>query len=64
MVTVGLDLHKRDSQLCIGREDGTIEERRNPQRSRSRLMLAYYGFGVDRASSEVQDLVQTGLTPL
>ena len=28
MDTIGLDLHKRESQLCIGREDGTVEERR------------------------------------
>ena len=28
MDTIGLDLHKRESQLCIGRDDGTVEERR------------------------------------
>ncbi|MGQ0563141.1 MAG: IS110 family transposase [Gemmatimonadota bacterium] len=28
MYTIGLDLHKLQSQLCIGREDGTFEERR------------------------------------
>ena len=28
MDTIGLDLHKRESQLCIGPDDGTIEERR------------------------------------
>jgi transposase len=28
MDTIGLDLHKRESQLCIGRDNGTIEERR------------------------------------
>lgn len=28
MLTIGLDLHKRETQLCIGHEDGTIEERR------------------------------------
>jgi transposase len=28
MDTIGLDLHKRESQLCIGHDDGTIEERR------------------------------------
>lgn len=28
MTTIGLDLHKRESQLCIGHEDGTLEERR------------------------------------
>ena len=28
MDTIGLDLHKRESQLCIGRDDGTAEERR------------------------------------
>jgi len=28
MTTIGLDLHKRDTQLCIRREDGTLEERR------------------------------------
>lgn len=28
MDTIGLDLHKRESQLCIGRDDGTVVERR------------------------------------
>jgi len=28
MDTIGLDLHKRESQLCIGHDDGTLEERR------------------------------------
>jgi transposase len=28
MDTIGLDLHKRESQLCIGHEDGSVEERR------------------------------------
>lgn len=28
MITIGLDLHKRESQLCIGHADGTITERR------------------------------------
>jgi transposase len=28
MDTIGLDLHKRESQLCIGADDGRIEERR------------------------------------
>lgn len=28
MDTIGLDLHKRESQLCIGRDDGTTLERR------------------------------------
>ena len=28
MDTIGLDLHKRESQLCIGQDDGTTEERR------------------------------------
>ena len=28
MVTIGLDLHKRESQLCIAHEDGRIGERR------------------------------------
>lgn len=28
MTTIGIDLHKLQSQLCIGREDGTLEERR------------------------------------
>ena len=27
MDTIGLDLHKRESQRCIGQEDGTLEER-------------------------------------
>jgi hypothetical protein len=25
---IGLDLHKRESQLCIAHDDGTIQERR------------------------------------
>ena len=28
MTTIGLDLHKRESQLCIGFADGRIEQRR------------------------------------
>lgn len=28
METIGLDLRKREGQLCIGRDDGTVEERR------------------------------------
>jgi transposase len=28
MDTIGLDLHKRESQLCIGHTDGTISDRR------------------------------------
>ena len=28
MDTIGLDLHKRESQLCILAEDGTVQERR------------------------------------
>lgn len=28
MDTIGLDLHKRESQLCIGHDDGRVEERR------------------------------------
>ncbi|HEV8237176.1 MAG TPA: IS110 family transposase [Gemmatimonadaceae bacterium] len=28
MDTIGVDLHKRESQLCIGHDDGTVEERR------------------------------------
>jgi transposase len=28
MTTIGLDLHKRESQLCIGFDDGRIDERR------------------------------------
>ena len=28
METIGLDLHKRESQLCIGHEDGSVDERR------------------------------------
>jgi len=28
MDTIGLDLHKRESQLCIGADDGRMEERR------------------------------------
>jgi len=32
MVTIGLDLHKRESQLCIIAEDGSISERRTSRR--------------------------------
>lgn len=50
MDTIGLDLHKRESQLCIGRDDGTVEERRIAtsrerftavlgERSRARILL-------------------------
>jgi hypothetical protein len=28
MGTIGLDQHKRESQLCIGHDDDTVEERR------------------------------------
>ena len=28
MDTIGLDLHKRESQLCILADDGTVAERR------------------------------------
>ena len=28
MDTIGLDLHKRESQLCIGQDNGTIIEQR------------------------------------
>ena len=28
MDTIGLDLHKRESQLCIIAEDGSVSERR------------------------------------
>jgi hypothetical protein len=28
MDTIGVDLHKRESQLCIGQADGTIIEQR------------------------------------
>lgn len=28
MITIGLDLHKRESQLCIAQDDGSIQERR------------------------------------
>lgn len=28
MTTIGLDLHKRESQLCIAADDGTIQKRR------------------------------------
>jgi transposase len=39
MDTIGLDLHKRESQLCIGRDDGSVEERRIVT-SRERLTAA------------------------
>jgi hypothetical protein len=28
MTTIGLDLHERESQLCIAHDDGAIQERR------------------------------------
>lgn len=28
MDTIGLDLHERESQLCLGRDDGTVKEQR------------------------------------
>ncbi|MGH2376667.1 MAG: hypothetical protein ACRDIC_24820 [bacterium] len=28
MDTIGLDLHQRESQLCIGQGDGTVTEQR------------------------------------
>jgi len=33
METIGLDLHKRESQLCILAEDGTMRERRDRHES-------------------------------
>lgn len=43
MFTIGLDLHKRESQLCIGHEDGLIEERRIlTSRDRFTAVLATY----------------------
>lgn len=40
MITIGLDLHKRESQLCIRHEDGRIEERRiNTSRDRFTAVL-------------------------
>jgi transposase len=43
MFTIGLDLHKRESQLCIGHEDGTYEERRiATTRERFTATLATY----------------------
>jgi len=40
MDTIGLDLHKRESQLCIGQGDGTVEERRIG-RSRERFSAVF-----------------------
>jgi transposase len=43
MFTIGLDLHKRETQLCIGHEDGTFEERRiATTRDRFTAVLAAY----------------------
>jgi hypothetical protein len=28
MDTIGLDLYKRESQVCLGHDDGAVEERR------------------------------------
>jgi phosphopantetheinyl transferase (holo-ACP synthase) len=39
MDTIGLDLHKRERQLCILAEDGTVVERRIVT-SRERFRLA------------------------
>ncbi len=36
MDNIGLDLHKRESQLCVLTEDGTVTERRIPT-TRERL---------------------------
>jgi len=49
MNTIGLDLHKRESQLCIITEDGSITERRIVT-SRERF-AAVLGFSVVRGSS-------------
>ncbi|MGH7613268.1 MAG: IS110 family transposase [Gemmatimonadales bacterium] len=41
MDTIGLDLHKRESQLCVGHADGTITERRiGTSRERFTALLA------------------------
>lgn len=43
MYTIGLDLHKLQTQLCIGHEDGTYEERRiATRRDRFTEVLADY----------------------
>lgn len=42
MYTIGLDLHKLQSQLCISHEDGTLEERRIAT-SRERFKAALSG---------------------
>lgn len=38
MDTIGFDLHKRESQLCVLGEDGSVTERRIPT-SRDRLVM-------------------------
>ena len=42
MDTIGIDLHKRESQLCIGHDDGTLDERRIAT-SRERLTAVLGG---------------------
>ncbi len=49
MNTIGLDLHKRESQLCISHDGGTITERRiattkerSPQCSAYALSLGFF----------------------
>ena len=49
MDTIGLDLHKRESQLSIKAEDGTLTERRIVT-SRERFSPSYWGTG--RAPAE------------
>ena len=48
MDTIGLDLHKRESQLCIIGEDGSVGERRIVT-SRERF-TAVLGIAHERAS--------------
>ena len=42
MDTIGLDLHQRESQLCIGHEDGQVTEQRIVT-SRERLTAVFGG---------------------
>jgi transposase len=47
VTTIGIDLHKLQSQLCIGRDDGTLEERRI-MTSRDRFVAALRNYPASR----------------
>ena len=52
MDTIGLDLHKRESQLCIVGEDGSVSERRIvTSRERFTAVLGNCPLSILRASA-------------